>query len=134
MTEIRENKGMTYGIYSSVDSFAEDGCFYISTETATDNVQNVIDAIKGETVKLRTELIPDAELDMARNYFMGHLMTQLDGSFSSMDFIKTMKIERLEDAHFQEMIYAVQNLKAEDLRSLANKYLDLEKWVTIVVK
>jgi len=134
MAEIRENKGMTYGIYSSVDSFAEDGCFYISTETATDNVHKVIEAIKGETQRLRTELIPESELSMARNYLMGHLMTQLDGPFSSMDFIKTMKIERLEDAYFETLITTIQSLSAEDLRNLADRYLDLDQWATIVVK
>ncbi len=134
MTEIRENQGMTYGIYSSVDSFAEDGCFYISTETATDNVEKVILAIKGETDRLRTELIPEAELDMARNYLMGHLMTQLDGPFASIDFIKSMKIEGLEDGQFETLISTIQNCTAETLRDLANEYLDLDKCVTVVVK
>ncbi|MBK9982861.1 MAG: insulinase family protein [Saprospiraceae bacterium] len=134
MTEIRENQGMTYGIYSSVDSFAEDGCFYISTETATDNVEKVILAIKGETDKLRTELIPEAELNMARNYLMGHLMTQLDGSFASIDYIKTMKIEGLEDGQFETLISTIQNCSPEKLRELANEYLDLDKCVTVVVK
>ena len=134
MSEIRENKGMTYGIYSSVDSFADDGCFYISTETATDNVQKVIDAIRGETQRLRTELIPDAELSMARNYLMGHLMTQLDGPFASMDFIKSMKIERLDNAHFEAMISTIQGITAEELRMMADRYLDLDQWATIVVK
>jgi predicted Zn-dependent peptidase len=92
MTEIRENQGLTYGIYSSVDSFASDGCFYISTETATDNISKVIEAIGQEVDKLRNDLIPEPELQMARNYLMGHLMTQIDGPFSTMDFIKSMKI------------------------------------------
>jgi predicted Zn-dependent peptidase len=71
---------------------------------------------------------------MARNYLMGHIMTQLDGPFASMDFIKSMKIERLEDSHFEEMIMTLQSLTAEDLRQLAEKYLEPEEWSTIVVK
>ncbi|MEO6131380.1 MAG: pitrilysin family protein [Saprospiraceae bacterium] len=134
MNEIRENLGLTYGIYSGVDSFAEGGCFYISTETATDNIEKVIEAIKNEVQKLRTEPVPGEELSMARNYLMGHLMTQLDGPFASMDYIKTLKIERLDEAYFNEMITTIQKLTAEDLMSLADKYMDLEQWVTIVVK
>ncbi len=134
MTEIRENQGMTYGIYSSVDSFAEEGCFYISTETATENVSKVIDGIIGETRKLKEDLIPDAELHMARNYLMGHLMTQLDGPFSSMDFIKAMKIEHIDNESFVKMIESIQQITQTRLRELANQYMDLDKWVTIVVK
>src|SRR5690606_33229750 len=90
MMEIRENQGLTYGIYSSVDSFARDGVFYISTETATDQVDKMLAAIRVEVDRLRRELIPDDELTMARNYLMGHLMTQIDGPISSLDYIKTM--------------------------------------------
>lgn len=134
MNEIRENQGLTYGIYSSVDTFAEDGCFYISTETATDNTQKVIDGIKAEIHKLQTELIPVEELQMARNYIMGHLMTQLDGAFSSMDFIKSMKIEHLDIEHFNRLINVIQQITPQELQALANKYFVMDDWIIIVVK
>lgn len=134
MDEIRENLGLTYGIYSSVDSFAEDGCFYISTETATNNVPQVLGAIETELTRLKTDLIPDDELQMARNYMMGHLMTQLDGSFASMDYIKSMKIEYLENEHFERTIDSIQNISGAQLRDLAVKYLDLSQWITVVVR
>ena len=134
MTEIRENQGLTYGIYSSVDSFASDGCFYISTETATDNTAKVIEAIGLEMRKLQLELIPEEELNMARNYLMGHLMTQIDGPFSTLDYIKSMKIEHLEDGSFKDMVDTIQQITPARLRDLANTYLDPAGWVTIVVK
>jgi len=134
MNEIRENQGLTYGIYSSVDSFAKDGCFYISTETATDNIQKVIDSIRQETLKLQTELIPEEELQMARNYMMGHLMTQLDGAFASMDYIKSMKIEHLENEHFVRTVESIQNVTSARLQELAQKYMDLDQWITVVVR
>lgn len=134
MTEIRENLGLTYGIYSGIDSFAEDGCFYISTETTTDNIKRVIDAIKTEATKLQQDPVPETELNMAKNYLMGHLMTQLDGPFSTLDYIRTMKIERLQDESFGELVKTVQEIQSNDLQELAIRYLDLEQWVTIVVK
>ena len=134
MTEIRENRGLTYGIYSSVDSFAVDGCFYISTETATDNTPAMIDAIRQEIKKLQQEPVLSSELDMARNYLMGHLMTQIDGPFNTMDFIKSLKIEQLDDSTFSRMVHTIQNITPRDLRELAERYLSLDEWVTIVVK
>jgi predicted Zn-dependent peptidase len=134
MMEIRENQGLTYGIYSSVDSFASDGCFYISTEAATENADKVIEAIKTEMKRLQMELIPESELDMARNYLMGHLMTQIDGPFSTMDLIKSFKIENLDDNMFAKTIDMIQQITPKELQELARKYLDVEKWVIIVVK
>ena len=133
MTEIRENQGLTYGIYSSVDSFAQDGCFYISTETTTDQVDKMLTAIRAEIDRLRQEAIPAEELTMARNYLMGHLMTQIDGPLASMDYIKTMKIEGLSDGHFARMVDTVRSIDPGQLQTLAQTYLDPEAWVTIVV-
>jgi len=134
MAEIRENLGLTYGIYSGIDSFAEDGCFYISTETTTENIQKVIEAIKAETKKLQNTPISENELIMARNYLMGHLMSQLDGPFSTLDYIKTMKIERLGDDFFASLVEIIQNVSPKDIQRLANQYLELDQWSTIVVK
>jgi predicted Zn-dependent peptidase len=134
MTEIRENLGLTYGIYSGMDSFAEDGCFYISTETTTDNIKTVIEAINVEAAKLKQVLIPETELSMARNYLMGHLMTQFDGPFATLDFIKSMKIERLKDETFADLVNTIQQITSKDLRELAIQYLDFDQWATIVIK
>ena len=71
---------------------------------------------------------------MARNYLMGHLMSQIDGPFSTMDFIKSLKIEHLEDSAFAGMVDTIQQITPNQLRELAVKYLDPSEWVTIVVK
>ena len=65
---------------------------------------------------------------------MGHLMTQIDGPFSTLDFIKSLKIEFLEDSSFKGMVDSIQQITPERLRDLAVTYLDLDKWATIVVK
>lgn len=134
MNEIRENQGLTYGIYSSIDTFVQDGCFYISTETAVDQVEKMLAAIHQEVTRLKTELISNEELTMARNYLMGHLMTQLDGSIPSLDFIKTYKIEGVPDSQFFDLIQTIQKITPEELLTLANRYLNLEEWVTVIVK
>lgn len=71
---------------------------------------------------------------MARNYLMGHLMTQIDGPFSTLDYIKSMKIEHLEDSSFAGMVETIQQITPNQLRELAVRYLDPADWVTIVVK
>lgn len=134
MTEIRENQGLTYGIYSSVDSFAQDGCFYISTETATPNTEKVLEAIQKEIQKLQTVPVSGEELQMARNYMMGHLMTQLDGSFSSMDYIKSMKIESLENEQFADLVHGIRTMTPEGIMRLANQYLVWDECALILVK
>lgn len=134
MNELRENQGLTYGIYSGVDTFAQDGCFYISTETTTANIDTAIDAIRLEAEKLQQELVGEEELKMVRNYLMGHFMTLLDGPFATMDFIKNLKIESLDNQVFERLITTIQQITPEQIRDLARHYLNLEEWVTVVIR
>ncbi len=134
MNEVRENQGLTYGIYSGVDTFESDGCFYISTETTTGQIDKVIAAVRHEASRLQEDLIPESELQMAKNYLMGHLMTQLDGPFSVMDYVKTLKIEHLEDGSFDRIVDTIQQITPGQLRDLAIRYLNLDQWATVVVR
>ena len=61
-------------------------------------------------------------------------MTQLDGAFSSIDFIQSMKIERLENESFSHLINVIQQITPEELRRLAVEYLQPDDLVTIVVR
>jgi hypothetical protein len=71
---------------------------------------------------------------MARNYLMGHMMTQIDGPVAIMDYVKTMKIERLEDSSFASLVDTILTITPEKLQQLAMEYLDLDQWATIVVR
>jgi predicted Zn-dependent peptidase len=91
-------------------------------------------AIQAEMARLQQDLIPADELTMARNYLMGHLMTQIDGPIATMDYIKTMKVEGLPDGHFAAMVDTIRTITPERLRDLAAEYLAPGQWVTLVVR
>lgn len=133
MTNLREDKGMTYGIYSSVDTFRQGGCFYISTEVARKNYEASLSVIYQEIEKLSEELVSDDELQMVKNYLMGFLMMQLDGPFNAMDVIKSLILESNHTESFNLLINKVQHIKPHEIRDLMNRYLKREELIEIVV-
>jgi predicted Zn-dependent peptidase len=133
MSEIRENKGYTYNIYSILDPLVEEGCFYISTEVGKEYYAQTMDAIKLEIEKLQNDLVNDKELDMAKNYLLGNFLSTLDGPLKSSRVLKTFIENGLEPTRFEQMIERIKNCSKIELKQLAVRYLDIETMISVSV-
>lgn len=130
MSNIREDKGYTYGIGSGVLQLMHGGYFFISTEVGVDVAEAAIAEVKNEIIRLQNELIPLEELDLVRSYAIGKLLKGSDGPFAMMD--RYLAVERfgLSLAHYDQVIKTYQNCSPERLQELAKRYL---KWEDLVV-
>jgi zinc protease len=81
MSNIREDKGYTYGIGSGVVSMNDVGYFVISTEVGVDVCASALNEIYFELKRLREELVSDDELDLVKNYMLGTLLRSAEGAF-----------------------------------------------------
>jgi len=122
MTNIREEKGYTYNIYSSLDPMRYDGAFFITTETGTEFLKDTIREIYEEIDILCEEPIESDELEMVRNYLLGGFLNMLDGPFNVADIVKTVIIEDLPSDYFQQIVQSVRQIGPADLQSLAQQY------------
>ena len=134
MANIREKKGYTYNIYSTLDSMLHDGYFYIATEVNSDRTEATISAIFQEIEKLRTRLVPEPELEMVRNYLLGVVLTSLDGAMNVSDLMKSMLLEGLPFSDFDRLVEVIRGISAKELRELARQYFAPETMWTVVVK
>ncbi len=133
MANIREDKGYTYNIFSTVDTMHYGGCFYIGTEVGNELVDVTLKEIYRELKLLQEEPIKDEELSMVKSYLLGNMLNMLDGPFNLIDIIKTETLEQLPDDSFSKLIESIKNIKAEKIQNLAKKYLDSEKMWEVVI-
>ncbi len=133
MMNIREDKGYTYNIYSMLDMMKRDGLFLIATETANEHTQALIKEIEHEFERLKTEPIPNEELEMARNFTLGTLLSALDGPFNSSDIIKELYLDHLDENHFNKLVHTIKTITGDELSILARKYLNLSNMSTLTV-
>jgi zinc protease len=134
MTNIREKKGYTYNIYSTIDTMLHDGYFYVATEVNADKTEITIREIFKEMEKLSTKLVPESELEMVRNYLLGVVLTSLDGAMNVSDMIKNILLEGLPMSDFDRLVEVIRTISAQDLRRLARQYFTAESMWTVVVK
>jgi len=133
MANIREDKGYTYGIGSGMSSLKHAGAMFIATEVGADVCKAAVAEIEKEINLLKTELIPEDELSLVRNYMLGSLLGSLENVFSHADKFKNLYFADLDYDYYDRYVNAVKTVTAEHLKELANKYLDFDQFYKVIV-
>ena len=133
MQNLREEKGYTYNIYSTVDAMIWDGYFMIGAEVHNEKQEAALKEIYSEFKRLREEKIEEEELEMVRNYLLGTLLTAVDGAFNIADVTKTVILNELPQTYYQDLIQTIKTITADDLQQLAQRHLQQESFYEVIV-
>jgi zinc protease len=133
MTNIREDKGYTYGIGSGMSSLKHAGALFIATEVGADVCKAAVTEIEKEINILKTELIPDEELALVKNYMLGSLLGSLENVFSHADKFKSLFVAGLGYEYYDRYTEIVKTITADDLLKLANQYLNFNGFYKVIV-
>lgn len=130
MQNIREDKGWTYGIHSSILNYEEVTSLVISADVLKDKGDAAIEEIKKEIETLQSELIPVKELDVLRNYLKGKLLKSFDGAFEQIDRFFSVDSFGLDWSHYDRYIDTLEHITPEEIQATALKYF---KWDDFVI-
>ena len=133
MSNIREDKGYTYGIHSYVQNHLQDSAWLISTEAGKDVSEAAVNEVYKEMQILTEELIEDDELLLVRNYLIGTILGDLDGPFHLIGRWKNIILNNLNEEYFYNSISTIKNISAEEVRGLAKKYFQPDAFYELVV-
>ena len=133
MSNIREDKGYTYGIHSNLQNHIQHSAWMISTEAGKEVCEAAITEVYKEMKDLRDELVEDEELLLVKNYLIGGILGDLDGPFHIIGRWKNIILNGLEEQYFYNSINTIKTISAEELQSLAQKYLQPEDFYELVV-
>ena len=133
MTNIREDKGYTYGIGSAIVSLHNSGYFFIASEVGSDVTELAIKEIYSEIEKLQQVKVGNEELNLVRNYLLGSMLRNFDGPFYIADSFKSVLEYGLDNRYFQNYIDTVRSITPEEIRDLTRKYFDAKDLFELVV-
>jgi predicted Zn-dependent peptidase len=133
MTNIREDKGYTYGIGSGISSHLMGGQFVISTEVGVDVTQNALKEIYHEVEILQNELTSEEELELVKNYMLGNFLRSMDGPFSLSERLSSLLDYDLKPEYLNQVIDAIRATTPAKIQELAAKYLNKEDLTQLVV-
>ncbi len=133
MKNIREEKGLTYGIYSSVTALRNDSFISVGTDVNKENRTLALQEIKNEMQVLCDQVVRSGELETARNHFIGSLQAEITTPFAHADKIRNLVLFGLPHDYYQTLIARIDALTATDLQEAANRYLNPEEFSTVTV-
>lgn len=132
MNNLREEKGLTYGINSYMVSFLKAGIFGIATEVMADQRELAVTEIFNEMAKLRDHAVEEEELTRVKNYMLGDLMRNLDGPFAVSDAFRGLLGFDLDFDYFTSFEQTIQEMTSSKLKDLANKYFVQDDFYVVV--
>ena len=123
MSNIREDKGYTYGISAGVVFYPDSGLLIVSTETDNEYVEPLIQEVYHEIDRLHQEPVSADELRMVRNYMLGEMCRSYESPFSLSDAWIFIATSGLKDDYFARSLQAVNEITPAEIQDLAQRYL-----------
>lgn len=133
MSNIREDKGYTYGIHSYIQNHVGETAWMISTEAGRDVCEATISEVYKEMEILQNELIEEEELSLVKNYMLGTVLGDLDGPFQLIARWKNYVLNNLDENYFYNSVQTIKSTTAEELQELAKKYLNPSEFYELTV-
>jgi zinc protease len=133
MQNLREDKGYTYSIYSSMENMRHGSYFYIYTDVNTEVKDAALTEIYREIERLQTEAVSEEELEMVKNYNLGMFLNAVDGVFNVSAIWKEIIIEGLPTHFFDQLVEATTNISAQQIQEMARLYFNIDQLTEIVV-
>ena len=133
MSNLREDKGFTYGVSSFTTNYIHGATFSIATEVNARHTQTALNEIFSEMKLLRETKVSNEELDLVKNYIYGAFLRNFDGPFALAERYQSAKDFGLDFDYYLRSLDDIQKITSEELLETANKYLDPEDMIRLVV-
>jgi hypothetical protein len=115
---LREEKGWTYGAYSSNTRPQQVGRFQVNTEVRTAVTDSALSEIMYQMGRMRTERVPDAELDAAKGYLVGRFPRLIETPQQVAEQVRIVRLLGLGDDYmssYRDRLTAVSSLDVIDV-------------------
>ncbi len=133
MKNIREEKGLTYGIYAHLVHFARGSYWVIGSEVSKADSELAENEIRSEIAKLATDPPSDEELTLLRNYSRGKMLGEIDSPLSLASLYKAQFLLGISLDYHEQYLRELENISAKQLSEMIGKYFDTENCTVVTV-
>lgn len=131
--EIREKRGLTYGIYSTFFGLDHIDTIRIGTSTKNENVGEMMDLIRAEFQKLIDAPIHEEELADAKSYLIGSFPLSLTSTNRIAGMLASLQQDGLPIDYLDQRAAAIEATSIQDVQRVARALLSPDHFVTIMV-
>jgi zinc protease len=122
---LRDELGLAYSVHASITSSAGvlPGTFSAYIGTSPRHVGTALSGFVSEIRRIRDELVPSDELELAKSYLLGSFALGFERAARRAQYAVYAERNRLGDGHLQELCDTFARVTADDVRRVARKHL-----------
>ncbi len=130
---LREEKGYTYGAYSTLQNYKSQGAWLANAEVRPEVTGQSLEAFLEQFEKIKSEPVSGEDLKNARRFLMGIFPLQNETAASVAALALQQHLYRLPEGYWERYQQAIENVTVEDVREMARRYIaDRELSVVVV--
>ncbi len=130
---LREDKGYTYGAYSSLDARRTAGTFRATAEVRTPVTGDSLKEFFYELSRIRSEPVSEKELADAKSYLTGVFPIRLETQEGLIDQLLQIKMFGLPDNYLETYRSNIQSVTREQIQAVAKKYVRPDEAAIVIV-
>ncbi len=133
MDSAREQKGLTYGIYSNTQDMRHADTIGISTSTKNESVSEMLSIIKDQMAKMRDTKVSDQQLRDAKSYITGSIPLALTETDDISSMLLGLLANDLPIDYLDNFSTYINAVTADDIQRVAKRILKPESMLTVLV-
>src|SRR6267378_6141477 len=130
---LREEKGYTYGAYSTLDARRLAGTFRVSAEVRTPVTEASLREFFFELERIRNERVSDEELINAKAYLSGVFPIRIETQDGLIDQLVSINMLDLPRDFLHTYRHRIQEVTIEQIQAVAKKYVKPDEAAIVIV-
>ncbi len=130
---LREDKGYTYGAYSSMGSDELVGRFTASASVRNEVTDSAVTEFVYELNQMRDTDVTDTELELAKNFIAGSFARNLESPQTVANFALNTSRYNLPEDYYATYLEKLDAVDVAKVREMANKYIMMDHMRLVVV-
>jgi zinc protease len=128
MQEVREKRGLVYGVYSYFIPLATSGPFIITLQTRADQTEEAENVVRSVLQELFNGEIARKELKDAKANLTGSFAQRMDSNRERVGLMSMIGFYGMPLDYLQVWTQQVESVTLTDIKIAANTYLDPKQW------
>lgn len=133
MEEVREKRGLTYGIYTSLWTFDHAALIVGSSSTENSRAGRALEVTQEVWRRMHDQGPTQEEVENAKKYLTGSFALRLDSTAQIARMLVSVQYDRLGIDYLDRRDALINQVTLEDARRVARELLDPARLLTVVV-
>jgi len=132
MEEVREKRGLVYGVSSALIPMRQPGPWMLSLQTSSQNVPEALKVVRETLAGLLVD-IPEAELTEHKDNIIGSFALEIDSNKDIVGYLAMMGFYQLPLTWMQDFPARVAALDRQQLLTVVRRHLQPDQWTSVLL-